>query len=144
MPMRPGLERIADQSGGVLALVVRSNFKVDGVEFVTDPGNSLQLGLMSRTSATPALAHVHLAVERQVHDTQEVLLIRSGSCLVSIFDTRGEMMSKVHLFVGDVILLISGGHGIEFEDDCELLEIKQGPYVAAVDKLPLEQIRDLR
>jgi hypothetical protein len=141
MPTRSGIERIADHAGGMLALVVRSNFKVDGVEFFTGPENSLQLGLMSRTSATPARPHVHLPVERQVHDTQEVLLIRSGTCLVSIYDSQGEPVSEVRLYSGDVILLVSGGHGIDFEQDCELLEIKQGPYVAAIDKLPLEQVR---
>ena len=36
---------------------------------------------------------------------------------------------------GDVILLASGGHGIDIIKDAEIIEVKQGPYInEMVDK----------
>ena len=35
---------------------------------------------------------------------------------------------------GDVILLISGGHGFEVLEDLNMIEVKQGPYVGDADK----------
>lgn len=35
---------------------------------------------------------------------------------------------------GDIILLVSGGHGLRCLEDTVLLEIKQGPYTGLVEK----------
>ena len=35
---------------------------------------------------------------------------------------------------GDVILLISGGHGFEVLEEIEMVEVKQGPYAGEMDK----------
>ena len=36
--------------------------------------------------------------------------------------------------IGDVVLLIRGGHGFEVLEPLEMLEIKQGPYLGDQDK----------
>jgi hypothetical protein len=35
---------------------------------------------------------------------------------------------------GDVILLISGGHGFEVLEELNMVEVKQGPYAGDSDK----------
>ena len=35
---------------------------------------------------------------------------------------------------GDFIFLASGGHGFKMLEDCELFEVKQGPYCGDMDK----------
>ena len=35
---------------------------------------------------------------------------------------------------GDVVLLLSGGHGFHLLEDTVLLEVKQGPYVGLQEK----------
>ena len=42
-------------------------------------------------------------------------------------------MSRV-LGPGDVILLISGGHGFEVLEELNMVEVKQGPYAGETDK----------
>ena len=39
---------------------------------------------------------------------------------------------------GDVILLAHGGHEIVMNTECEILEVKQGPYAGPNDKTHLE------
>ena len=36
---------------------------------------------------------------------------------------------------GDVILLVSGGHGFEMLEESEIIEVKQGPYAGEEDKV---------
>ena len=118
----------------LLALVIKVNAKVSGISFLTNPDNDLQLGLMTRDTNSPVLLHKHNSIARTVHGTQEVILIRSGSARVKISD---ENLESVHEFVlekGDAVLLLQGSHAIDFLETTEILEIKQGPYVADLDK----------
>jgi hypothetical protein len=34
------------------------------------------------------------------------------------------------LAAGDAILLIAGGHGFEVLEACQIMEVKQGPYLS--------------
>lgn len=115
------------------AIVVRHSAKSSGVEFFTPNSYSQQLGLMFRPAGYLVSAHIHNEVERAITITQEVLLIRSGKCKVSLY--QGNLVShEIFLESGDVILLAHGGHSIEMITDCEILEVKQGPYLGALDK----------
>ena len=42
---------------------------------------------------------------------------------------------------GDIILLASGGHGFQVLEEVEMVEIKQGPYLGAKDKIRFEGIK---
>ena len=120
------------------AIVVRSDEKVDGIQFFSPTSYSQQLGLMTRPAGYVVPAHVHNEVERRIVHTQEVLLIRSGRCLVTLFDSNLRVSSKIELSGGDVILLAHGGHEIQMITECEILEVKQGPYAGVDDKTHLE------
>ena len=43
-------------------------------------------------------------------------------------------MESVVLGAGDVILLVSGGHGFTVLEEVEMIEVKQGPYSGDADK----------
>jgi hypothetical protein len=118
----------------LLALVIRSSAKASGVNFLTNPENEFQLGLMTRDEGSPVLLHKHNSISRTVHGTQEVILIRSGSARVTISDENLESACEFFLGKDDVVLLLQGSHAIDFLEETELLEIKQGPYVAELDK----------
>jgi hypothetical protein len=123
-----------DAKLGLLALVIQSSAKVSGVSFLTNPDNEFQLGLMTRDLNSPVLLHRHNSVTRTVHGTQEVIFIRSGKARFKVSD---ENFVSVHEFIlekGDAVLLLQGSHAIDFLETTEILEIKQGPYVADLDK----------
>jgi hypothetical protein len=124
----------------IQAIVIRGNAKVEGISFFSEPDFSQQIGLMTRPSGYIVPTHVHNEVKRQITQTQEVLVIRKGACKVSLFNKLLEPTSSIELVAGDTILLASGAHRIEMQTECEILEIKQGPYAGSNDKTILEDI----
>jgi oxalate decarboxylase/phosphoglucose isomerase-like protein (cupin superfamily) len=92
-----------------------------------------QVGLMSRPSGYLVPSHVHNEVLREIKLTQEVLMIRKGRCEVTLYEEDSEP-TRIELGIGDVILLAFGGHSIRMLEDCEILEVKQGPYLGPNDK----------
>jgi hypothetical protein len=116
------------------AIVIRKHEKVDGISFYSPIDFSQQIGLMSRRKGHIVKRHFHNIAQRTIDVTQEVLLIRKGSCVVSLYDDQSEILATVKLSEGDVILLAHGGHGIEMLEDTEILEVKQGPYSLQDDK----------
>jgi hypothetical protein len=119
------------------AIVIRANTIVDGIQFFSPSNYSQQIGLMTRPAGYRVPAHRHNLVERTIHSTQEVLFLRSGTCKVSLFNVENEISDVIRLTAGDVILLAHGGHEIAMESECQILEVKQGPYAGDNDKTRL-------
>jgi mannose-6-phosphate isomerase-like protein (cupin superfamily) len=133
-----GIEEYRSTTGAVLALVVRSTARATGIEFFTPPESSQQLGIMRHEAGHRVLPHIHNVVAREVHRTQEVLLVREGSCELDLYGENREFVASLVLSLGDVVLLASGGHGLRMLEECELLEVKQGPYLGVDDKVRFE------
>ena len=119
----------------LLAIILRSDFSKEGIEFFTTSDFSQQLGYMSRPKDYVIAPHVHKPVLREVHYTKEVLFIKSGLVSVDFYDEKQNYLSSTTLNAGDVILLARGGHGFKMLEDSEIIEVKQGPYAGDSDKL---------
>ena len=119
------------------AIVIRADESVSGIEFFSPSDFSQQIGLMTRPSGYKVPAHIHNLVERKIEHTQEVLIIRRGSCEVILFNELNVVSHNIVLEVSDVILLAHGGHEINMITECEILEVKQGPYAGNMDKTAL-------
>ena len=61
-------------------------------------------------------------------------LAELGKLWVDIYDNWQHPVVRKVLKAGDVILLIDGGHGFEVLEDCEMFEVKQGPFLGDRDK----------
>jgi hypothetical protein len=70
----------------LLAVIIKANFKKEGIAFFTPDDFSQQLGYMNRPKGYIIDPHVHNLVERKVTLTQEVLYIKSGKVRVDFFD----------------------------------------------------------
>jgi hypothetical protein len=116
------------------AIVIRKDEKVIGIEFFSPDDFPQQIGLMGRAKGFRVLPHFHNRIERKIQLTQEVLIVRKGSCKVSLYDHLENINAEIILFEGDVILLAHGGHALETLEYTEILEVKQGPYSAQNDK----------
>ena len=66
--------------------------------------------------------------------TSEVLVIKAGRCVIDIYDDGKQLIASRELRVGDVVLMVGGGHGFRMLEDTVLLEIKQGPYTDLDEK----------
>ena len=124
--------------GRMLALILRAQFRADGIRFFTPSDFSQQLGYMNRPQGYVIPPHVHNPVERSVHYTKEVLFIRSGRVRVDFYDDGQDYLESRILGAGDVILLAFGGHGFEMLEPTEMIEVKQGPYAGESDKTRFE------
>ena len=134
-----GIEYIRhmDQTIGV---IIRSDFKKDGIEFFTPDIFSQQLGYMNRPTGYRIEPHVHNPVQRAVVWTQEVLFIKSGKVRVDFFTDGKHYLESRVVSMGDVILLAAGGHGFEMLEPTEIIEVKQGPYCGDRDKTRFEPV----
>ena len=78
------------------------------------------------------MAHTHNEVHRDVAWTQEVIFVKKGSIKAEIYDLSNKKVQDIICNVGDIIVLLRGAHGYHIlEDDTQVLEVKNGPYVGA-------------
>ena len=127
------IERV-EHSGRTLAVLVRTDYREEGIQFFTPDDFSQQLGYMNRPSGYVIPPHIHNRALREVHFTNEVLFIKSGKVRVDFYDDDQQYLESRVLQKGDVILLALGGHGFEMIEDSEIIEVKQGPYMGDCDK----------
>lgn len=131
---------VNDKDGKNLAIIIKSDFCKEGIEFFTPGDYSQQLAYMKHPKGKIIDPHVHNRVKRQVHFTQEVLVIKRGKLRVDFYTDERAYLESYMLSDGDVILLASGGHGFEVIEDIEMYEIKQGPYAGDSDKTRFQYI----
>ena len=117
-----------------LAIILYSNFKENGIHFLTPNDFSQQLGYMNHPAGHLIAPHFHNSVPREVCFTNEVLYIKTGKLQVNFYSSSQVFLESRVLNQGDVILLASGGHGFMVLEDSEIIEIKQGPYAGDSDK----------
>jgi hypothetical protein len=117
-----------------LALILRANYRAEGIQFFTPNEFSQQLAYMNRPAGYIIAPHVHNPVKREVQFTKEVLFIRTGKVRIDFYDDSQSYVESRILNPGDVVLLAFGGHGFEMLESSEIIEIKQGPYAGEADK----------
>ncbi len=127
-------------NGKLFAIIIEADFAAPGVHFFTDHDLSQQLAYMSHPAGHIIDPHIHNASYRQIHRTQEVLILRKGRLRVDFYDDDQCYVESRILGPGDVILLVDGGHGFEVIEEVEMIEVKQGPYLQENDKVRFEPI----
>lgn len=110
------------------ALIIRRDVPMKGVQFLTPETAPFQLGIMEHPKGHIIPTHCHPVQQYDVRTMSEVLFLERGSIRVTIYDGNwGEIATEV-LSVGDVLLLLAGGHKFEVLEPCRMVEVKQGPY----------------
>lgn len=126
----------------LLALIIRTNFQKEGIEFFSNENDSQQLGYMNRPIGYVVQPHRHNLVKREIHLTQEVLFIKRGKVRVDFYTDNQHYFKSSILNQGDVILLSNGGHGFKMLEESEIIEVKQGPYCGDLDKVRFKSVSD--
>lgn len=113
----------------LIAVVFRNNIKVSGVKFFTESKNPFQIGIHQRPKGLSLPAHMHKHYRSLIIDTiQEILLVQKGKIRITFYTKKGKIITSKILDLGDSVLLMDGGHGVEFLEDSRVFEVKQGPY----------------
>lgn len=122
----------------IIAIIIRNEFSNEGTEFFTPGDFSQQLGYIKHKKGDTIQEHIHVLQQREVFYTLETLFVKKGKVRVNFFDRDTTFLTNRELNTGDVILLASGGHGFEFLEETEMIEVKQGPYCSDMDKVRFE------
>ncbi len=137
------LEQI-NHNDKMLGLIIRANYRKEGIAFFTPDDFSQQVGYMNRPKDYVIPPHVHNLVLRSIDLTQEVLVVRSGKVRVDFYDDDRNYLESRIAETGDIILLAHGGHGFKMLEPTEMVEVKQGPYSGEMDKVRFEPVSDDR
>ena len=123
----------------VLAIIYRDADWVPGLNFCTPDELFIQAGCWYYQAGKELAAHRHIWNERVVTMTQEVTYVKKGRMKVLVYNDDKELVREFDLSAGDFAVLANGGHGYEIlEDDTQVLEVKNGPFLdVSVDKEPL-------
>lgn len=127
------MEKILHQ-GKVVALKISSI--AEGVSPVTLPEEPLQALTLKYPKGKLVAPHSHVPHRRETGTLQECLVVVSGKLRVSFFDeTNKQEHAHLELEAGEACITLSGPHSVEFLEDSEVIEIKNGPFFD--DKRPL-------
>ena len=121
---------IKDGKSELIALLVPKEFKPDGYNFLTPGDLNLQVGVNAYRAQGEVEAHRHNPVVRTTQGTMEAILVRTGLMSLQLYDNENQPLECLEMRAGDFVLLVSGGHAITFFEQCDLLEVKQGPFVS--------------
>ncbi|HRK62778.1 MAG TPA: hypothetical protein PLN53_00185 [Terricaulis sp.] len=111
-----------------------------GLAFFSQDSEFLQVGMWNYESGKRLLAHTHNDIPRTIQRTHETLYVRKGRIEARIFNEAHDLVATLVAGEGDILTLMSGGHGYTvLEDGTQVLEIKNGPYVGATqDRVRIE------
>jgi hypothetical protein len=111
-----------------IAIIVRKEFNKEGMNFLSKNEYPLQLGVNSYHKGVKINPHFHVNREIVVSTIQEMVYIKNGKATVHLFGCDRELLKSVELLGGDLVFLVSGGHGFDIQEDTTIIEVKQGPY----------------
>ena len=113
----------------ILAIFISERQVQPGVKFFTPDTNSLQAGQHSYPKGKIIHPHRHQAVKiERLATMQEVIYVTRGQLKVIIYTNESKKLTEKVISKGDMVILISGGHGFEMLEDTDFIEIKEGPY----------------
>ena len=114
--------------------------KKKGVNFLTPPSLTHQVGSLNHSRNHIIVPHLHLKNRRKVNYTSEVLIIQRGKLRLDIYSNKKRYLFSKILKKNDILILIKGGHGFKILEPCSIIEIKQGPYNKKQDKIRFKSI----
>jgi hypothetical protein len=123
------MEKIRAECGKTLVIFVDSKTWNDGLTFVTDDSNFLQVGTWLYDKGKKLDRHYHNIVPRENNITQECVAVLTGELLVKIYDLQQRYVTEFHMYAGDFAVFLEGGHEYEIlEDRTRIIETKNGPF----------------
>jgi len=127
---------VHDEAGSTVGAFFQAGPLGPGTFFGTPPDWPLQIGTLNHPRGHVIPPHRHGIPAGRAVIRQEVLAVITGRLRCDLFDDHGSFRESREVGPGEVVLLVSGGHGVEFLEDTLAVEVKQGPYCPD-DKIPL-------
>ena len=124
------MQKIKDFQGNTLVIYHSANDWVEGLNFVTEDSQFIQVGTWWYNDGKKLDRHRHNRVERVANITQECVIIMHGSMDVNIYDGCDNYAGSLNMSSGDFAVFLAGGHEyIITSDDTKIIETKNGPFL---------------
>jgi len=125
----------------LFALIVRRQFrKKSGINFFTSKEATQQFGFMRHKKNHIIKPHKHNKRLTRILRTTEVILLLKGTLRVDFYTDKLKYLFSKKINERDIIMLIHGGHGFKVLKNVEMIEVKQGPYSLARDKMKFKTV----
>jgi len=125
----------------ILAIIVKTRkITKKGVNFISPQDFTHQVGFINQPNNHLIKPHTHMNFARKINKTSEVLFIKNGILRVDFYTTQKKYLFSKILKKDDLIILNEGSHGFKIIKECNLIEIKQGPYFNRMDKTKFDKI----
>ena len=125
----------------LFALVVSGKYRnKKGITFFTSDQATQQFGYMKHEKGHIINPHTHKKRLTKILSTTEVILLLKGVLRVDFYNLKKKYLFSKILKEKSIILLVHGGHGFKVIKDVEMIEVKQGPFNAANDKIKFDEV----
>jgi len=124
-----------DKKGKILAMMIDFDSINEEKYFATDNDNELQIATFNLKKEQEILRHIHPPQDRKITTTSEVLIVLDGEIEFTLYDDDLELCHSSLATKGNLLVLMSGGHGLKILKDTKFIEVKQGPYDEKIDKV---------
>jgi hypothetical protein len=94
----------------------------------TDAGEPVGILTFKHPQGSHFPAHIHKPVKRITSHLEECFIVKKGKLKIKLFGPDKKYFKTIFLKSGEAFLTINGGHEIKVLEDCEMFEIKNGPY----------------
>ena len=83
-----------------------------------------------------------IKAKTKIFTTTEVILLLKGTLRVDFYNQKQKYLFSKILQKNSIILLVHGGHGFKVIKDVEMIEVKQGPFNIAKDKVKFNEVNE--
>ena len=94
----------------------------------TDPGEPVGILTFKHPKGSHFPAHTHKPLKRATSHLDECFIINKGKIRIKLYGPDKKYFKSLYLKKGQAFLTVSGGHEITVIKDCEMFEVKNGPY----------------
>ena len=117
---------------GIIGIKIDS-FKEGSVPIV-GPDEPLQLLTLSHPKGKRVEPHTHRAAHRPSTKLEKCLIVRRGKLEIELYDESKKHVATTSLEPGQLFILLSGAWAVNFLENSEAYELKNGPFIN--DRIP--------
>lgn len=118
-------------------LGIKINKLLSGSRPQTKPEEAVGILTFKHRKGAHFAAHKHQPKTRVTHKLEECFIVKRGKIAMKLFGPDNRWFKTITVSAGELFLSMAGGHDITVLEDCELFEVKNGPY--SQDKVTIEK-----
>ncbi|MSR71077.1 MAG: hypothetical protein EXS50_00175 [Candidatus Taylorbacteria bacterium] len=100
-----------------------------GSNAVTDASHSLQVVTLKYPKGASTKIHQYSGAVKKTVGIQKHIIVINGKIKIDLYIDENTKVNEIIIGKGESFILIEGGWKINFIEDSELIETKNGPFV---------------